>query len=386
MEAILLNGLIPYAYECFRDEKEIVTPAQSVLLKLLVSVYRPQPALPNPTQGEWIQGGLQNMPTPYTYRNGSHPPPPREDGYDDPPPIESSIPTFFVNVFRRQVMGPVVNIIRLQGAIRRGEQGKDQFEYSLWDLDRIYEGVYQFMELFVLFTEDDTAKKVLHGAGDGLVVDLVQLLGELEKAIPRYIAAKANKPVQTPAPPPPPPQPEPKQNAAVENKYAVERPFDIGPGGDNEDAEYDDPEDDQDNERDLVEPDEFTWPNIKRFLVILVSSLAWHNTHVQDLVRHHGGVQAVLNQCKIDDDNPCMSSLLFRLLFRRICRADCSSDIREHAILCIRSLLQGNIENQKIVEELNAKDTVPSEVLDKHGYEPYIDEKGKVRLRRSGEQ
>jgi len=35
------------------------------------------------------------------------------------------------------------------------------------------------------------------------------------------------------------------------------------------------------------------------------------------------------------------------------------------------------------VEELNATEVVPSEVLDKHGYEPFIDEKGRVRLKRT---
>jgi hypothetical protein len=35
------------------------------------------------------------------------------------------------------------------------------------------------------------------------------------------------------------------------------------------------------------------------------------------------------------------------------------------------------------VEELNATEAVPSEVLDKHGYEPFIDEKGRVRLKRT---
>jgi hypothetical protein len=57
-------------------------------------------------------------------------------------------------------------------------------------------------------------------------------------------------------------------------------------------------------------------------------------------------------------------------------------DIREHAILCIRALLEGNPENQKLVEELNARETVPSEVLDKFEYEPFLDENGKVRLRK----
>jgi palmitoyltransferase len=46
-------------------------------------------------------------------------------------------------------------------------------------------------------------------------------------------------------------------------------------------------------------------------------------------------------------------------------------------------LLQGNKENQKIVEELNATGVVPSEILDRHGYEPFIDEKGRVKLKRT---
>lgn len=61
------------------------------------------------------------------------------------------------------------------------------------------------------------------------------------------------------------------------------------------------------------------------------------------------------------------------------------TDIREHSILCIRALLHNNPENQKIVQELDAKQTVPTEVLDKNGYEPFIDEKGRVRLKRTDE-
>jgi palmitoyltransferase len=61
-------------------------------------------------------------------------------------------------------------------------------------------------------------------------------------------------------------------------------------------------------------------------------------------------------------------------------------DIREHAILCIRNMLEGNPQNQKIVEELDAVQTVPSEVLDKSGYEHFIDESGRVQLRKLPER
>ena len=55
--------------------------------------------------------------------------------------------------------------------------------------------------------------------------------------------------------------------------------------------------------------------------------------------------------------------------------------IREHAIMCLRFLLEGNRENQEIVRVLEPRRGVPDEVLDKRGYETYIDDKGKVGLR-----
>jgi hypothetical protein len=46
--------------------------------------------------------------------------------------------------------------------------------------------------------------------------------------------------------------------------------------------------------------------------------------------------------------------------------------------------LEGSPENQRIVEQLEARKAVPDEVLDKQGYETYIDTSGKVGLRRRG--
>lgn len=49
--------------------------------------------------------------------------------------------------------------------------------------------------------------------------------------------------------------------------------------------------------------------------------------------------------------------------------------------MCLRFLLEGNRENQEIVKVLEPRRGVPDEVLDKRGYETYIDDKGKVGLR-----
>jgi hypothetical protein len=301
VESILQNGLIPYAYESFRDEKDIVTPAQSVILKLLVSVYRPQPALPPHNQADWPCGSPVTSgnaaSTAQSFCDSIYAAPPQkrtEDGssVDQPPPIQNTIPTFFVSVFRRQVLSSVIGVIQLQGAIKSKQKPKDAFEYSLWDLDRVYEGVYQFLELFVLFSEDEDAKEILVTGERGLISDLVKLLGELDKAIPRYIATKTPRTVELP-----------KKTVQKKESYLVERPFDISGDGNDEDDEDEDGE--YSDDRELVEPDEFTWPNIKRFIVILLSSLAWHNKTVQDLIREKGGLHLVLNQCSHDDDNPC---------------------------------------------------------------------------------
>jgi palmitoyltransferase len=52
--------------------------------------------------------------------------------------------------------------------------------------------------------------------------------------------------------------------------------------------------------------------------------------------------------------------------------------------MCLRFLLEANAENQQIVRELEARQVVPSEVLDKRAYETFIDLSGRVGLRRKG--
>ncbi|KAG0124124.1 hypothetical protein HOY82DRAFT_618359 [Tuber indicum] len=367
-EAILLNGLIPYAFESFRDEKDIVTPAQSVLLKLLASVYR-QPETGRDHNTNSSTHSLSISAPSILSESLTSPASDFSEAFDPPPIIESSIPTFFVAVLRKQVIPPTIRIIKLQGAIREGKAKKETFELSLWDLDRVYEGLYQFLELLVLFSEDEEAKRVLISSDKGIVGDLVIFLKELDKAIPRWVASKSIP--QPPSPSPPSPAVKEAGNEEsdkvlkVNEAYRVERPFDVcpddncadGSGDENEGADDEEPNDD----RGLSEPEEFTWPHIKRYLVMLLSSFSWQDKAVQDLVRKKGGLQAVLNQCMIDDDNPY---------------------IREHAILCIRNLLENNSENQKVVKELEAVQAIPDEVLDRHGYEHYIDDAGRVQLRK----
>ncbi|KAL7275318.1 hypothetical protein RUND412_001743 [Rhizina undulata] len=352
IDAILINGLIPYAYECFRYEKDIVSPAQAVLLKLLVSVYRPS------MSSNSGQGFTEPSSSAIPFRSPTFIASPlAPDGPSDHPhAIETSIPTFFLTVFRKHVLPSIVKIVKMQGAVHKGTMKKEKFEFSLWDLDRIYEGLYQFFDLLVLFSEDEEARKIMVAGDKGLISELTDLLSELVAAIPRYVASKS-------VPPPPLAAPEGAgvKGVKVEEAFKVERPFDVCEDENGDEGEYEDEEDVDEDDRSLSEPEDFSWPHVKRFIVLLISNCAWKNKEVQDLVREKKGLGLVLGLCMIDDDNPF---------------------IREHAILCIRNLLEGNRENQTIVRELDAVQAVPSEVLDKQGYEHFIDDNGKVQLRK----
>lgn len=74
------------------------------------------------------------------------------------------------------------------------------------------------------------------------------------------------------------------------------------------------------------EPSDFEWRNLKKLAVLVLSSLVWKNKQVQDQIRPLGGIEAVLNCCSYDEHNPY---------------------IREHAIMCLRFLMEGNKENQE---------------------------------------
>ena len=366
------------------SDKDVITPAQCVILKLLVSIYRaplptstsvepPKPSniIPSVTIIPLRLKKKQFVSSRFEY---SLPDSPANSSSTMSSPshlLDTSIAAYFILVFRKSVLPSIRRIILQQGAIKNGELKREEFEWSLWDLDRVYEGLYQFMEMLVVFAEDDESKKLMvadiKSENGGLVGELVKFLIEMDLIIPRYLQTKT------------------AAQAAPENSQAatdipkpgvgiVERPYDAlhEQSADQNHQQDDDTTslmsemyegegDEEEGDTTLTEPEEFTWPHMKKFVVLLISNLAWKNNEVKELVRKKGGLVAVLNQCMVDDDNPY---------------------IREYAILCIRNLLEGNLENQKEIGMLEVKEVVKSEALMKAGYEAYVDEKGKVGLKR----
>lgn len=77
---------------------------------------------------------------------------------------------------------------------------------------------------------------------------------------------------------------------------------------------------------------------MKRDIIDILTSMSHENARVQDTIRENGGLQLILSQASIDDDNPCMLMLYWLTL-----------DIRERAWLCIRTLMENNTDNQQMM-------------------------------------
>ncbi|KAK6459869.1 spinocerebellar ataxia type 10 protein domain-containing protein [Scheffersomyces coipomensis] len=106
---------------------------------------------------------------------------------------------------------------------------------------------------------------------------------------------------------------------------------------------------------------ETTFPQVKSLIIEIISYLTFENFEIQEKVRHLHGLELVLSNCIIDDNNPF---------------------IKERAIICLKYLLSQNAQNQKFVADLEAKGTneVNEEIIDKAGYEVEIVD-GKVQLK-----
>ncbi|KAK0202822.1 hypothetical protein DFS33DRAFT_1385184 [Desarmillaria ectypa] len=88
---------------------------------------------------------------------------------------------------------------------------------------------------------------------------------------------------------------------------------------------------------------------LKRDLVRLLGILCHEQKAIQDRVRQCGGIEVVMNLCVIDERNPCQYSDLPSSVIQYLNNV---TDLREHAIFTLHNLLKGNPENQAVVQEI----------------------------------
>ncbi|KAK5124955.1 hypothetical protein LTR85_001145 [Meristemomyces frigidus] len=221
MEAILKAGLMPFAYHAFRDRsrsKDIISPAQAVVMKLLTCIFRGRgveggggaregreargvamtsQAVQAQTAA-WRGNGLEEGETGTAGGSSA----PAADGTTTSPPdpsdtsepallarrkqLAQQVPSrtdlhilnFIFTEFRQHIIPQTCALIFLQQQIHAGRASPEDFPLNLWDMERMYEGVYQYLEFFAVLTEEGVWKGVLGEWEMG--VELVTLLRELE--------------------------------------------------------------------------------------------------------------------------------------------------------------------------------------------------------------
>ena len=421
IEAILQAGLLPYAYHAFRDRsrsRDIISPAQALVMKLLTCIFRgrttelkaKQPTPPSP-----------NAPV---------------NGYTPPTKVELHVLNFIFAEFRQHIIPQTCALIFLQGQIHKGRASPEDFPLNLWDMERMYEGVYQYLEFFAVLTEESQREAFLREGVleryDGRKRDdeeedlwswkkiladwemsreLVTLLRELEGGIPRVgpqggsvtlpgIELPPRAQQRRVSAPSHPQRSMSADAATMPPPVAVERPYDVHdngitlpslPSATGHDPMFE-PEhplaypDDQPPSTsagigDHDEPSDFEWKNLKKLAVLVLSSLAWKQPQVQKQVREAGGLETLVSCCRPDGNNPW---------------------IRDHAIMCLRFATDGCEENIAVLAGMDSSrralmgdvdsmlgggataggSAVPKEVLDTNGYETFVDGKGQVGLRR----
>lgn len=421
MEAILKNGLMPYAYHAFRDRsrsKDIISPAQAVIMKLLTCIFR--------ARGEAAKAAVaansQNktgipVRTEFVKVEGKGPPMLLAK---EPTRVDLHILNFIFTEFRQHIIPQTCALIFLQGQIHAERASPEDFPLNLWDMERMYEGVYQYLEFFAVLTEEGVWKGIL-GEWE-MASELVTLLRELEGGIPKLGAVVPQQMPVRRSPSHPPqramsadaaiPSPSYQHPAPPDHRSAVQPdptlpPLPLHPTTavpqqhqqqilHSAEAPLAYPEDPILPSHDQDEPSDFEWRNLKKLTVLVLSSLIWKNRIVQDQVRKYGGLQALVGCCRNDEHNPY---------------------IREHAIMCLRFAVEGCEENAAVIRQMaslrqqgqqasktgalterdvrnvtsvvrpgeDTATTVPREVLDTQGYETFMDGKGQVGLRRKAE-
>lgn len=106
------------------------------------------------------------------------------------------------------------------------------------------------------------------------------------------------------------------------------------------------------------------FPQVKSLIIEVIAFLVHDSFEIQEKMRELHGLELVLSNCMIDDNDPF---------------------IKERAIVCVKFLLANNEKNQQFVADLEAKQTIDDDALRQVGYEVQIED-GNVKLRQTQDQ
>lgn len=255
VEALHHSALIPYAWNCLRIPKDTISPAQSVLLRMIDHMFRAR-ATSQAAQG-----------------------PKDKDSKD------IKLVHFLFSIFRTRIVPDCVALIELQQRIRHGQVDAAEFPVDTWDIGRVRDGLAMYLDLLTTVAEmSDTREMLIEW---DVTYDILALLNSLEGAIPKKPLVEL-----------------PKKAGSQEGEAPrVERPFatDTGCRSPSPPSPY------------LQEPaHKFPWGNVKCQIFAILATLLQPppgqsspgNPEVQRQIVRWNGIVALLNSCAYDDHNP----------------------------------------------------------------------------------
>jgi hypothetical protein len=295
IESFHHNALLPYAWNSLRILKDIVSPAQTVLLRLINYMFR---ARKNTT----IYSDVKDFNR------------------------DAKLIHFLYNYFRCRVVPDCIALIYAQAQIRSNHSHPQDFPVDLWDMERAKDGLSQYLDFISVIADIPEMRPLL--IDWETTYELIALLNALEAGVARKPLVEPRRNVQ--------PTPRANPDSATgdadgdKNHYdpsQPQAPLDPSQTGPGLPPLHD-------------TPHKFPWSGIKvQILIILTSLVAPSNGRsgpgnpiVQKQILKYGGIMALLNCCVYDGHNEFL---------------------KERATLCIKWVMEGCMEAQEFVRELS---------------------------------
>lgn len=258
VEAIHHSALIPYTWNNLRLPKDIVSPAQTILLRLINYMFKALIMNPPPEENRDPMQGVRLV-------------------------------HFFFITFRGRIVPECAALMNLQAQIRDGHMDPADFPVDNWDMERAKDGLVQFLEFLTTVSEDlEMRTKLVEWEA---AYDLLALLKGLEAGV----AKKAHVDVPTrsqhrPAEP----------SSSVHNNAHYDAAHDPPP-----------PPPPHPNIQEAPAAHNFPWAGVKGQILQILAALLQPppgqnspgNSLVQGQIVRHNGIVALLNCCTYDDHN-----------------------------------------------------------------------------------
>ncbi|KAL7956494.1 hypothetical protein V8C34DRAFT_288436 [Trichoderma compactum] len=263
VEAIHHSALVPYAWNSLRIPKDIISPAQTVLLRLVNHMLRAR-AASSTTQ----------------------------DSKDQTRDLK--LVHFFFSFFRSRIVPECAALMHLQAQIREENRDPAEFPVDSWDMERAKDGLSQYLEFLTTVAEMVDMRP--HLIEWQAIYDLITILSSLEAAVPKKPLVEVPKRA---------PAAESTSNAGnnANNDPMVERPYATGDEGVSPSPPP----------PPLQEPaHKFPWSGIKGQIFTIIATLLQPppgqstpgNAQVQMQMMKYNGIVPLLNCCAYDDHNP----------------------------------------------------------------------------------